>query len=252
MRCAAASPAADRKEFPESAVPSPSATPEKSNHGWIFVAGSLRSFWGSSFFDGSKSRAEDFVDFFRQLEIVIADALHAVRIQVDNHFVPHVKPLWMMVHGFGHQGDTRHVAERRDEILAREFPVQLAVHETPSLGLGKLRGYFGIGKFLCGHVPFLRLVWRSHQPLCGASPAPATIPASPGANHGPFERLERFFVECARKFHYRRVSFAAKMRVVRIQTDSGERREKENSRHPVWRGPDWRIHCAPDAGEAGH
>jgi len=56
-----------------------------------FAAGGLRSFWGDRFRKG-KSGAEDLVDFFRQLKIVVADAFHAVRIQVDDHFVPHVEP----------------------------------------------------------------------------------------------------------------------------------------------------------------
>src|SRR5437879_8421234 len=31
-----------------------------------------------------------------------------------------------------------------------------------------------------------------------------------GADHRPFERLERFYVECAREFHYRRGFFCSK------------------------------------------
>src|SRR5271154_6137733 len=36
---------------------------------------------------------ENFVDLFRQLEIVVADAVDAVRVQVDHHLIPHVEPL---------------------------------------------------------------------------------------------------------------------------------------------------------------
>src|SRR5438876_1280268 len=61
-----------------------------------------------------------------------------------------------MVHGLCDERDTRHVAKRGDEILARKFPVQFAVHKSPSLGLGKLRVNFGIGKFFCRHVALLR------------------------------------------------------------------------------------------------
>src|SRR5712671_6505770 len=78
---------------------------------------------------------EDFVDFFRQHKVKITDSLHAMSIQVDDHFVPHVEPFRMMVHRFGHQRDARHVAERGDEIPARKLPVQLAIYHAPAPGL---------------------------------------------------------------------------------------------------------------------
>jgi len=56
----------------------------------------------------------------------------------------------MMVHRFSHQRDARHVAERRDEILAREFLVQLSIGDVPALGFGKQRGNLGVGSFFAG------------------------------------------------------------------------------------------------------
>ena len=43
---------------------------------------------------------EDFVDFFSELKIEIADALHAVGIEVDDDLVPHVEPFGVVIHPF--------------------------------------------------------------------------------------------------------------------------------------------------------
>lgn len=53
-------------------------------------------------FKENRSGAEDFINSLCQREIVVADPLYAVGIQVDHHFIPHVEPFRMMVHGFGH------------------------------------------------------------------------------------------------------------------------------------------------------
>src|SRR6266478_7130994 len=147
---------------------------------------------------------EDFVDFIRQHKVKITDSLHAVSIQVDDHFVPHVGPFRMMVHRFGHQRDARHVAESSDEIIAGKLAVELAVHKTPALSLGEQRFNLGFGKFFCWHVAFLRN-------RLAFSPAIMRRKLCPSNNSGfgrksckLCERLEWFFIECARELHYRR------------------------------------------------
>src|SRR5271154_6438422 len=64
---------------------------------------------------------ENLVDFFREHEIVVADAFYAMRGEVDHHFVPDVEPFGMMVHAFRNESDAGHVAKRGDEILACVF-----------------------------------------------------------------------------------------------------------------------------------
>ncbi len=110
----------------------------------------------------------------------------------------------MMIHRLGHQRYARHIAERGDEILARKLAVELAVDKTPALGLGKQRFNLGFGKFFCWHAVILR-------DRFGLSPAIMRRKCCPSNNSGfasasckRCERLERFFVECAREFHYRR------------------------------------------------
>src|SRR5882762_1155733 len=185
----------------------------------------------------------------------------------------------MMVHGFGDERNARHIAERADEILARKLAVQLAVDQIPTLGFGKQRCNLGFGKFFCRHVAFLqdRVVFSPAIMRCNWC-------ASNNAGSGRTscwlcERcLQRFFVDCAREFHYRRgfsrdkntrcvslfwwpqaINVLATRRAVNVLATTerstpqrdGERSEKENSRHPVWCRPDRRIDCAIDAGKAG-
>src|SRR5882724_5270418 len=104
----------------------------------IFQLGLLRSFPAECFLP-DESSAKNLVNFFRQLEIVIADSLHAVRIQIDRHFVPHVEPFRMMIHRFGDQRDARHVPESRDEILARKLLVQFSIRDAPAFCLRQQR-----------------------------------------------------------------------------------------------------------------
>src|ERR1700751_3283732 len=52
---------------------------------------------GRQSFKSGSLAAEDFVDFGRQLEIQVADALHAVGIQINHHFVLNVEPFRMVV-----------------------------------------------------------------------------------------------------------------------------------------------------------
>src|SRR5713101_8115097 len=86
-----------------------------------------------------RKRLEDFVDFFRQHKIVVADAFHAEGGEVEDHFVPHVKPFGMMVHRFGNQGHTRHIAKRSHKVTARKFPMQFAGDNAPSFGFRQQR-----------------------------------------------------------------------------------------------------------------
>src|SRR5271169_457470 len=75
---------------------------------------------------------ENLVDFLREHEIVVADSFYAMGSEVDYHFVPDIEPFGMVVHGFGNESDASHVAERRDEILACVFLMQLAVYDFPA------------------------------------------------------------------------------------------------------------------------
>ena len=95
-------------------------------------------------------RNENLVDFFREHEIVIADAFDAVRSQVDHHSVPNVEPFRMMVHGLCDEGDTGHVAKGRHKILAFVFLVQFAVDDFPAPQFGKKSLDFGLGQFFAG------------------------------------------------------------------------------------------------------
>src|SRR6266849_3594132 len=98
------------------------------------------------------SRSENLIDLRGQLEIQIADAFDAVGIQIDDHFIPDVEPLRMMVHGLGHQRHAGHVSKGSDEVLALEGSVQLAVRKAPSLGAAQTFLHFRIGQFCCRHV----------------------------------------------------------------------------------------------------
>src|SRR6266568_1155584 len=97
-----------------------------------------------------QKRLKNFVDFFRQHKVVVADTFYAVRVQVNDHLVPHVEPFGVMVHRFGDQRDPRHVAERADKIFAREFPVQLAVDDAPAFRLGSSAAISASESFLAG------------------------------------------------------------------------------------------------------
>jgi len=56
---------------------------------------------GQPVWDGQRGLvAEDFVDFFSELKIEIADALDAVGIEVDDDLVPHVEPFGVVIHPF--------------------------------------------------------------------------------------------------------------------------------------------------------
>src|ERR1700687_4105209 len=93
------------------------------------------------------SCAENFIDLRRQLEIQIADTFNAVGIQIDDHFVPDIEPLRMMVHRFGHQRHASHVPKGGDEVLALKGAVQLAIHKTPPLSTAEMFLHFSIGQF---------------------------------------------------------------------------------------------------------
>src|SRR5258707_5510370 len=92
------------------------------------------------------------IDLSRQRKIVITDPLHAVRVQIDHHFVPHVEPFRMMVHRLRHQRHPRHVPKRRHKILALELPVQFPIHQAPALRLFQPFLYFTVCQFLSRHA----------------------------------------------------------------------------------------------------
>src|SRR5579871_663498 len=95
---------------------------------------------------------ENFVDFAGELEIQIADSLYAVRVQIDHDFVPHVEPFGMVIHRFRHQRDAGHLPERGHEVLARKFPMQLAIHKRPALVRAEAFTYFRFRQFFrCRH-----------------------------------------------------------------------------------------------------
>src|SRR5580693_2534319 len=102
------------------------------------------------------SLAEDFVDFTREREIAVADAVDVVGVQIDHDFVPHVEPLGMMVQGFGNQRDARHFAESRDKILARELAMQLAIHERPVGMTAQAMIHFRFRQFLRSRHMYLQ------------------------------------------------------------------------------------------------
>ncbi len=91
------------------------------------------------------------VDFGRQLEIQVADALHAVGIQIDHDFVPHVEPFRMVVHGLRHQRHLRHFPEGGRKILTLKCPVELAICQTPAFCILQVLLDLGVAQFLCWH-----------------------------------------------------------------------------------------------------
>jgi len=115
---------------------------------------------------GRESGGENFVDFRGELKIEIADALNAVSIEVDDDLVPNVKPLGMVIHGFGDECDLGHPAKSGDEILALKRFVQFAVDEGPAVGGLEMNLDFGVGEFLRFHgsPPVAGRKWE--EPLC--------------------------------------------------------------------------------------
>lgn len=100
---------------------------------------------------GRESGGEDLVNFRSELKIEIADALNAMSVEIDDHLVPNVEPLGMVVHGFGDERDLGHPAKGGDEVLALKGLVQFAVDEGPaSCGL-EMKLNFGVGQFLRFH-----------------------------------------------------------------------------------------------------
>ena len=79
-----------------------------------------------------ESTRENFLDFFGENKIKIADALHAVRDEIDDNFVPDVEPFWMMVHGLGDECDASHVAKSGDEIPTFVFAMKFSVLDFPA------------------------------------------------------------------------------------------------------------------------
>src|SRR6266850_2287106 len=109
--------------------------------------------------------------------------LHAVRVQIDHHSIPHIEPLRMMVHRFRHQRHPRYVPKRRHKILALEFPVQFAVHQAPSLHLLQPFLHFRITQFLRRH----RLSFHpsNTSPLCTAVRVLGELANGPRVRHDP-------------------------------------------------------------------
>src|SRR6266850_1368647 len=109
--------------------------------------------------------------------------LHAVRVQIDHHLVPHVEPLRMVIHRFRHQRHPRHVPKRRHKILALEFPVQFAVHQAPSLHLLQPFLHFRVTQFLRRHT--LSFHPSNTSPLCTVIRVPGELANSPRVRHDP-------------------------------------------------------------------
>ena len=107
------------------------ASQENFPHGFRTATGELARFATdpSLILDKGKAlrlTAKDFADFPRKFEIQITDALHAVSVQINDHLVPHIAPVRVVVHGFGHERDSRHVAERGHKVFTLERAVQFA------------------------------------------------------------------------------------------------------------------------------
>ena len=100
---------------------------------------------------GRESGGKNFVDLRGELKIEIADALNAVGIEIDDHLVPDVEPLRMMIYRFGNESDLGHPAKSGDEVLALKRFVQFAVDEGPAVRGLELNLDFGVGEFLRFH-----------------------------------------------------------------------------------------------------
>ena len=89
---------------------------------------------------------EDLLHFVGENEIEIADSLYAVRDEVDDDFIPYVEPLGVVIHRFGDERDSRHVAECGDEILALVLAVKFSILHGPAGKPGHELGDFVVGE----------------------------------------------------------------------------------------------------------
>ena len=90
---------------------------------------------------------EDLLHFVGENEIEIADSLYAVRDEIDDDFIPYVEPLGVVIHRFGDERDTRHVAECGDEIRALVLAMEFAVLNLPAGQPGQKFRDFVVGEF---------------------------------------------------------------------------------------------------------
>src|SRR5260370_29990491 len=94
---------------------------------------------------------ENLVDLGCEFEIEVADAAQAVCGKVHSHFIPNVAPFRMVVHGFGHQSNTRHAAEGGDKVLALEGAVKFSVLNCPAAEALQAACDFLLPQLFCAH-----------------------------------------------------------------------------------------------------
>src|SRR5260370_8020479 len=108
---------------------------------------------------------ENLADLGCEFEIEIADAAHAVCGKVHNHLIPNIAPFRMMVHGFGHQSNTRHAAESGDEVLDLEGAVKFSVLNFPPAEALQPPCDFLLAHLFCPHPSIPPPTPRTTTPL---------------------------------------------------------------------------------------
>ena len=78
------------------------------------------------------------IDRFRKIDIAHADATGVMGSQVNPNSVVDVKPLGMVLVGFGQLRDLGHEGERFYEILEGQLPLKLALHHGPMVQMSEL------------------------------------------------------------------------------------------------------------------
>src|SRR5580658_2082618 len=90
----------------------------------------------------------------REIDVVRRNPAGAVCDELDLYLIICVRPIGMMVHGFGGQGNARHECERLRKILELEFAAEFAVYNLPTGQPLERRGQPLFAEFLRFHSGF--------------------------------------------------------------------------------------------------
>src|SRR5580692_11162741 len=82
---------------------------------------------------------ENLLDSRGQAQIILGQAAGAVRGQLDDHLIPRVRPVRVMIHFLRGQRHLAHEAEGLREIAKFKHPAQLSVLDTPTWQFRQLR-----------------------------------------------------------------------------------------------------------------
>jgi hypothetical protein len=91
------------------------------------------------------------LDLTGEPEIVLREAAGAVSGQIDGDFIPDIRPVGVMAHGFGGKRDLSHEAKRLREIAKFENAVKLSLFHGPALQFLQFSGNFRLIHFRGAH-----------------------------------------------------------------------------------------------------